>query len=663
MVYLGWGLKPASPFRGIEEPALINPRLSVSWVTPDRQGRFMPYYWPVYSQIAPTSRAAYLQWLAGGRRDPSAFIGYVFLFFYGIERRVFVDARESERVRPEIVGLLAEVERLLELYGKNDSFRTAAVRFLEFARLLHEPIDLESISPARTVGGFDVPMSLKLALGACAKARRPIPPEWALLWTLTSPRIRLRTAAERCAEEFEELFKIRFAQAFPEGFRIKPGRRDLTAYYQPASPTFSGSFSLTLAVPEVSDLPSPVRKLQQVADLVQEELGSFSRWMGRTGEGRSPAAVALLPPELAARRGGETVRRFIAWIEQRLAGGETAMASAADLSEWWPFQVRGKISPRDAEKLAAFLGQRGYGLEPDVRLGSPPPGTGSVVLFRLAPEAGEPGPAHRAAAVLLHLSVALAAADGPVNAAEERHLSTYLESVPHLSPAERTRLRACLRWLIAAPPGLTGLKRRLEPLAEPTLRGIARFLVTVAGADGHVGAEELKLLARIYPLLGLPAQAVFSDVHALASAAGPPAAEPVTVRPAAPGPGGYAIPPAPSPAFSLDSAKVRAKLAESRELAGLLSRIFGAEDEPDRATGPSRVAGLDAPHSALLLRLAERAAWERAEVERLAADCGLLPGGALETLNEAAFERCGAPLLEGDQTLEIDRQVLQEILL
>jgi len=62
-----------------------------------------------------------------------------------------------------------------------------------------------------------------------------------------------------------------------------------------------------------------------------------------------------------------------------------------------------------------------------------------------------------------------------------------------------------------------------------------------------------------------------------------------------------------------------------------------------------------------LRRLARKGAWERIEVERLAAEFGLMPDGALEVINEAAFERCGAPLLEGDETIEVDGQILEEM--
>ena len=87
-------------------------------------------YWPSYDEITPEARAAYLQWLGTGRSHPSACIGYVFLFFYGIERRVLVDIANDPMLSWEIPPLRAEVQRLLSIYGGNDSFHRYATRFL-----------------------------------------------------------------------------------------------------------------------------------------------------------------------------------------------------------------------------------------------------------------------------------------------------------------------------------------------------------------------------------------------------------------------------------------------------------------------------------------------------------------------------------------------------
>lgn len=654
MVYVGTGLDSVAPQRGTE-PALLDPRQNVGWGYPDERGRLMTY-WPYYVAMHPDSRRAHLEWLADGR-GPGAYIGYVFLFFYGIERRVLVDAVESEHAWAETDVLMAEVERLLTLYGANRSFRGYAGSFLSLVRIARRPFNTEALEPPMERIGMEPPLTLRLALGSFAAEGRPIPPEWALSWAVSSPEIRLRTPAQRCPAEFGELFKIRYAESFKAGgLLVKPNKTNITVQYYPASPTFAGQFSRKLDLPDVAGLTEPLRKIQEITDGVLRDLDVYSRWLGRTGDARSLAAVTLLPPELSrGRENGET-GRFVQWVEDRLGGETAALIRGGDLIAQWPVKAPGRFAKRDAEILAGFLARRGYGLEPDVRFGGPPPGAGPAVLFRL-PADGEPGlnpdpnPAYHAAAVLLHLAAALSAADGQVSVREERHLLAHLETALHLSAGERTRLKAHLRWLLADPPGLSGLKKRVAPLAPGQRRGIGQFLITVAGADGHIGAEELKLLARIYGLLGLEAQTVYSDVHALASAEAPPAVEPVTVRPAE--------------GIALDLRKVQAKLAETEQVSSLLEDIFRDEEAPapppveEGAAAP--IAGLDSAHAALLRRLAEKDAWPRMEVERLAAELGLLPDGALEVINEAAFERCGAPLLEGDEMIEIDRQVLEEI--
>jgi len=76
------------------EPSLIDTSLKVNSYSPDYNGENMGY-WPSYQNISSSSRAAYIEWLAGDRSDPDAYIGYVFLYFYGIERRILVDGEKG----------------------------------------------------------------------------------------------------------------------------------------------------------------------------------------------------------------------------------------------------------------------------------------------------------------------------------------------------------------------------------------------------------------------------------------------------------------------------------------------------------------------------------------------------------------------------------------
>jgi hypothetical protein len=61
----------------------INPKLPISSAQADVRGNSMPY-WPSYASITPFARRAFLEWMAGGRKDPAYGISYVFLFLYGL---------------------------------------------------------------------------------------------------------------------------------------------------------------------------------------------------------------------------------------------------------------------------------------------------------------------------------------------------------------------------------------------------------------------------------------------------------------------------------------------------------------------------------------------------------------------------------------------------
>jgi uncharacterized tellurite resistance protein B-like protein len=674
MFYLGRGLSAVSQWVGAIEPALIDPALNISARDIDRAGQFMGY-WPSYSAMQPASRAAYLEWLAAGRATPGAHIGYVFLFFYGLERRVLHDAQRSEKAKDEVEGIIAEVERL-SLYGDNRSFQGYAGEFLQVARLLHRSVSLESLKPAMERQGWELPIASRLALGMIAGEGRPLPPEWALSWLVTAPEVTLRTPAVRCREEFRELFLLRYREKWGEGLKFKPIKTRLSLQYRPASSSFGGV--VTLSAPDLPDATrntATLERLKRLADEVCQDLDAFSRRVGRTGEVDSPAAVGLLPSRLAKQRGGPRAEELTSWLQHQLGAGDLVLIRAQDLLQQWSGAGQEAGARRDLQLLSGFLVSRGFGIEPDVRVGGPSLAkTEHAALFRLTAD-DEPGPSYHGVALLLHLGAMLAAADGEISPSEVKLLEDRIHNTTQLTAGERARLTAHLSWLLADPPSLAGVKRKVEPLDEAERTALGAFLISLAGADGRLTSDEMKLLTRAYDLMGLDAKSIYSEVHHLMSAESPPAVEPVTVLPGKGLGDGFQIPSAhdagsaPS-AIHLDQARVRAKLAETERVADILSGIFADEETPTKlvsqlAQAPQddfAIAGLDSEHSALLLKLAEQPSWERVRVERLAAALGLLPDGALEVINEAAFARCGATLLEGDENIEIEKEVLREML-
>ena len=676
MVYVGSSLRGVSQY--VEtEPAQIDPLLVVDDRFPDIDGHDMSY-WPSYDDITPASRAAYLDWLAEGRPG-GAYIGYVFLFFYGIERRLLFDKSRDDVPVAEVNAVVAEVERLLELYGDNGSFDRYAGEFLSLAKCLQIDFEARSIDPPLVRHGWELPLEVKLGLGSIVAAEEPLPALWALSWTRLDPETTLRTAAVRCEDEFNELFQVRYREIHGTGMKIKRNKTPLTHSYQPASASFRSQVTIdTDGLPDVGRLKRPLRQLREIAESVTNELDPYSRWVGKHEDRVSLGAIALLPKELARERQSAELRTFSRRIESALAGTNEATIPVSELVDGFPAQRVNVFSAKEASTFAQLLERLGFGIAPDIRYSNVNLTKHQhAAVFRLDAGETEPSAGYQAATVLLQLGAAVSAADGTVSADEERLLEAHLEQSLHLSQADRTRLRAYLQWLLVEPPTLNRMKSRMKSLGDPDRLQLARFVITIAGADGAVSAAEIKVLNRVYNLLGLDTDQLHRDIHELASA---PPTRPVTVlQPDEPT--GHRIP-VPPPAdvtehVALDAEKIAEIMKDTRQVTDLLTEIFEGpadpeppeeeiEDPDEHAVGATAadIAGglLDPAHAELVRFLAARPKWPRSDFEAASSRFGLMPAGAIETINDAAFERCDEPLIEGDDPLDVNEIALKELL-
>lgn len=647
---------------GRRDPAVINPQLKVSNHDVD-WSEGLNNYWPSYSDISPDARRAYLQWLADGRQAPDADISYPFLFFYGLERRFLVDLPNYPLVASDVPLIAAEVRRLLSIYADNNSFRRYASHFLEYLEASDEPTVPLSGPPPELHGRLhELPLKLKLGLGQFALTQTPLPADWALAWALSDPNIRRRTPVERCKEEFAHLFKHHYSEAHGSGLVLKRNRTKLKLEYRPASNAFAGWFSKELGdIPDVSAVRTPIQKLQTLVDECTAALEPYSRFLGRNpGKAHALEGLLQLPVELWPTE----VQSELDHLKQRIGDGMLLM-SFGELSGL--LKSAGPLSRDKVIGLGRALESLHLGMEPDVLSGrKPPKAEDKIALFATQPDDGNvrSAPAYHAAAVTLDLACMALYADGEVSAHELVALTRQIDSWAHLSAAHRKRLKAHLRLGIDQPRTLASVKKMLEPLATDSRRSIARLLAHLTQADGVVSPSEVKFLERAYKSLGLDTQLVYSDLHAH--------------DPATPASGGAAtgIPSksaAESKGFALDPARIAQLEQETAEVSALLAGVF-VEDEvldaveradagttSDLEREESGIMGLGADDVAFLRLLVTRSSWPRDELADVAADMELMLDGTLEHINDAAFEAFDAPLTEGDDPIEINREVVEAL--
>lgn len=622
--------------------AYIDPSLSVARSGQDKAGVGMPY-WPGYSDISPQCRATYLDWLAGGRSDASFDAGYMFLYFYGLERRFFVD-----QSNPDAQDIVEEVRRLRAIYFDNHSARRYLGEFLDIAMLAET--ELEALEPVFERQGWELPFSLKYAIGARLDKGEKLAADWLLSWFICHPESNLRTAATRCREEFLALFKKRFDARFPEGLKVAKPRKTLKATYRAASSEFEGMVNPTLngkPVPDISGLHKPVEIAQEIADEVMDDLAKLSRFLGRNPDARgSLEAQALLPQELWGLFPSEELNQLKSWAADIVALG--GLVQVSDVINRLEGALPDKLTKRQLTGAADALARVGFGFAPDPRFALRSPKIGEpVALFDLGEAVAkleDVSPEYREALVEAALGSFIAHADGKITKSERRSLLAKASFFSGLSGQEHRRLSANIEWMLSVAPDLALLRRKLKDTGLDAQASVRSVLVAAAHADGVIQSEEVAGMEKVYKALGLDPALVYSDLHAGGVSDGP-----VRVRAAEAGAVGEAIPSESLfRAPKLDTARIAAIQSDTQRVSAVLGEIFDdtATITDASETKPAPFNGLDEKHTTLVRELIAQDHWTEDAFQELCLRSGLLASGAMEDINEWAYEAYDEALLD-----------------
>ncbi|WP_162009760.1 TerB N-terminal domain-containing protein [Methylocystis heyeri] len=648
---------------GGNENCLINPDLKI-----EEQGDGATHldYWPDYARLSPASRKAYLDWLSGSRDYQKTDICCIFLYFYGLERRLFLDNTTSG----EVVIILNEVNRLINVYRQNQSFHRYAAALLEAMDIRSGEASLDlsigTLSDLDKLSNFgEIPLALRVALGRRARDGQTVEPDLLLAFVLAHPETRVRAPARKALPELRLLFDAAARRAFPNGARFsRAGRaRRLELNYRAASGSFEAPIlSKEQGLPDVCGLAEPLTTARRLLDACTDQLDAFSREIGRS-KGLKPtlAAVARLPAEIrfeaAQALSSSPLARLAELVEKRAPVDPRTFAECLDLPE--PARADSGQIREWARILAAF----GYGItaDPQFALRRRRECAAFVVFLLDKPfdVLEPPTEAFRSTQAAVALGVATALADGDLDARERDMLYNFIDAASGLRDDEGCRLRAEIIMQTADPFTLSELRSRLKQTTSRTRSKMADYVIKVAAADGKLEPSEVTFIEKMFRLLDLDVSDLYSRLNTTITVSDRSKTTSSQEKRELPS----STPLAASPG-SLDSARLASIRAETAGAASLLAAIFADEDPEALVVSPDAVSpivsdsGLDPRHHSLLLQLKDREEWPRRDFEKMARSVDLMPGAVLETLNEWALDRHDEILLEGDDPIAVNLHIL-----
>ncbi|CFU88439.1 TerB N-terminal domain-containing protein [Yersinia pseudotuberculosis] len=652
MIYIG--NKHKSNRTGAE-PAFINPSMQVAEEEVDISLALIDNA-PDYSTCSPEARKAYLQWLSEGRKSPIAHISYVFLFFYGLEHRVLIDASIDPIAKRELPIIEAEINRLLNIYGKNNTFNHYAQNLLIYiARVDIEETLYLLPPPLSRNASTELPLALLVGLGQLAVDQRPLPAEWACAWGVADPAINQNRSLMHCPDAFSQLFQQRYRDKYGDGFILPVNKTKLHIFYRPASAGLMGQEFIQQMgeLPNVAVCKANRDKLRPLIEACQNDLEAYNRFVSLNPKKKAALeGLLLLPMPLWP----EALNAELESIKSRVGYGLlliTLDELFAQLSHACASNPLERLSRNVVIALTQALASLQVGIEPDVRADNRTPTLqDTVALFPIESATAESATfaVYRITMLAVELACAAVMVDGRVGEPESMILTRHIDAWSYLSPGQRMRLKAYLQPGVRKNNTLLALKNNLEPLSLEHRRAIARFLAHLIQVEGTITPQDVKFLERVYKRFALDSKLVYTDLDSRAT--------PMTLS--LPPPGSVAL-------NSVD--RITLLKNESQELVALLENLFltkvvATEDKEE--IDPQSMAAITADMQegtvTLLRLLISRNAWERDKLTDIALDMEIRLDDILIEINRKILAVFDVPLITGDAVISINRDVSAALL-
>lgn len=662
-------------FDQLRDPSLIELGLPVAKQSDhlERLG-----YWPSYHNCSPGQRATYLEWLYAGRSHHVAELGYVFIFFYGLERRIVVDGEDHECVARELI-------RLLPIFGQSNSFAGYATRLLWLAIYLSVdcggmPADVLIDAIRATNRWRDG--SLELYLAYLSRTQGRLDGDACYAWAEQDQRAMRSIVCVRHTDKFRELFIRKVKDAFPEGVQFPPTTRNKAISYHPASSTLlSGPHQMIKVtgqmMPTLEPRRAPCTKLIQIWNDCIEQLKAFDRASRKATSEVTSETYEALPIEL---RDGDhpELEHWNRLISRVTDDDGWALVSVNELARIKGIKERTSLTKSQTLSILKTADALGFAIEPDCRInGKNFRWNEPVAIFNgeMAKCDDRSIEKFRTAAFLLELGLSVAVSDNEVDERELEAIESHIEAELDLTPDLVKRLSALRHLMVAKGPKLSTVPQTfLAALSKNQRKAIGGYLVSVAAADQIVTNKEKNVLRAAFQKLSLPLDmlAELLAPYETVRTGVQPTATPADVQHSAEAP-------------VLDFDRIRRIREETRHVQDLLHDVISnsfdnsdeslvvqnvdATDEPIEEVVSAEAVIADKPisqfvdqccdsrfatvpnrYQAFCSKLATQTRWNMREAQDLARSQGLMFSAALETINEWSTDAFGDWLIEEADT-------------
>jgi len=619
-------------------------------------------YWPRFSSLSNLQKGKFIKWLANGKKDPID-IGYVFIYYYGLEHRALVEQKDHKVI-------LFELIRLYNIYSDNFSFSNYSTNYISYLIL-----KINNFTPEEN--DFLIQYITTLP-----RDYRNIPVS-DLLYKLTKETYNFSKSA--LPSIIDKLLYSDYQ------FNLGKRQRELFTYYiekeievlnLPELYTETdASFVYNHASPHSFTVP-PVqyKSLAPVLEIKATYQSCKGKWkrgfqnvtirkIGSSNDVLTDVEkCAYLSSNLKFNGNNPKKEFFDAKIQNN------NVIEIGTLLEFLDFPENEKLTIRQSEFLVDCCESLGYKIEPSAYLVNRAyKSTDKVILFTSTHKDNLKNNNFILPSLWFDLGYKVALEDDSLDEGEVKLIQKTIQTNFKLSIMEKERLeKRGELYSITKQVNISGAADKIKSAAPELINVISTYLISVAAIGNTITIEEQKLLEKEFKQLSLPGEYLTKCLNELQQDK-----DVVTIQLGSGKPKLGSIIPRPTEVsdqpheFKIDPAKLAFVLDDTAKVQKSLNEIFAEESNDvlmvetdelqETVTDDKDTQDANIP-AILSLQLIQKDTWSSEELKTLFKPYHLMLNNAVEIVNEWTDNMYGDYLLEEESGIfRINKDYIEQL--
>lgn len=611
-----------------------------------------------YNDMAPNWRYEYLLWLSNQKHVLEVPTEILLFYLYGCEIRMFIDSQTIMSDRRKILSDLIVLYETLASDNEGDNRHELLYRLSEFlvcAIIKYFPSEIEDNNICRLLRGNTTYQRYYIA------RKISIQKGIALLSDAFDIAKSLYDIEQIVPSKYLSFAEKKFVDYFAKGYKISDDNFKTNGYetkyicYYNNNCRFN-SEKVYLDY-QIDQLPYAVWHIRE--DILSRYWDVFSRFreynrIKKRTDNETIAAIFLLPNEINVLEIPK-VQTLFTRIESEMQSEMYIVKPISWLLKLWEYERKEdkSIHIEYADSIIDGLNRMGLDIIPNYRIGEKRFSFSDIcVIFRNEKNlTTEPSLDYKQSELFIKLAAQVILSDH-VYDSDYVLVEQFLKQFPSLNEGNILHLKALTRWTFMSK------KKRLDKSAIEIIKVltdnhramIGKELIRLACTNGDIHPKRIDGLKKVLTLLELESNNIHTQIHQLLTDGD-----------------GFAVVERKTDAVEyaiekdqlsnqsnnlhrvvIDSSKLSKLEEQTQEAHALLSDIFVEEDSDNT----QRILSNNTSNEwkDLLKILLTKEVWQRAEVELLCKERGLMLGAALEQINDFSYEIANDAVVEDDST-------------